>query len=162
DERFTQFYKAIKAKYPELECISTIGNDADSHLRVRSSIPDMWDEHYYRSAGTFLDDANHFDNYDRKGPRIFVGEWTAHEASFPPWDRRSGGLPPTPNMKAALADAAWMTGMERNSDLILMQSYAPLMVNVNPGARQWRPDLIGYDTLHCFGSPSYYAIKMFG
>ncbi|HEV2330383.1 MAG TPA: alpha-L-arabinofuranosidase C-terminal domain-containing protein [Verrucomicrobiae bacterium] len=161
DERFTQFYKAIKAKYPQLQCISTIGNDADANLRVRSSNPDVLDEHYYRSARVFLRDASHFDNYDRNGPRIFVGEWAAHESTFPPWDRRSADLPPTPNMKAALADAAWMTGMERNSDLIQMQSYAPLMVNVNPGARQWRPDLIGYDTLHCYGSPSYYAIKIF-
>jgi alpha-N-arabinofuranosidase len=161
DGRFTQFYKAIKAKYPQIQCISTIGNDADANLRVRSSNPDVLDEHYYRSARVFLRDANHFDEYDRNGPRIFVGEWAAHESTFPPWDRRSADLPPTPNMKAALADAAWMTGMERNSDLIQMQSYAPLMVNVNPGARQWRPDLIGYDTLHCYGSPSYYAIKMF-
>ena len=161
DGRFTQFDKAIKAKYPQILCISTIGNDADAQLRVHSSQPDVWDEHYYRSSRSFLHDANHFDNYDRNGPRIFVGEWAAHESTFPPWDSRSAALPPTPNMKAALADAAWMTGMERNSDLIQMQSYAPLMVNVNPGARQWRPDLIGYDTLHCYGSPSYYAIKMF-
>lgn len=161
DKRFTQFYTAIKAKYPQLKCISTIGNDADARLRVRSSNPDLFDEHYYRNAQTYLDDAHHFDGYDRKGPQIFVGEWAAYETSFPPWDGRSAGWPATPNMKAALGDAAWMTGMERNSDLIPMQSYAPLLVNVNPGARQWRPNLIGYDTLHCFGSPSYYAIKIF-
>jgi alpha-N-arabinofuranosidase len=162
DKRFTQFFTAIKAQYPQLKCISTIGNDADAHLRVRSSSPDLFDEHYYRNAQTFFDDAHHFDNYDRKGPQIFVGEWASYETSFPPWDGRSSSWPPTPNMTAALADAAWMTGMERNSDLIPMQSYAPLLVNVNPGGRQWRPNLIGYDTLHCFGSPSYYAIKMFG
>jgi alpha-N-arabinofuranosidase len=162
DARYTQFYNAIKAKYPELTCISTIGNDASAKLRVTSCKPDMFDEHYYRSADTFLNDAVHFDHYDRQGPKIFVGEWAAYETSFPPWDRRSAGLPPTPDMKSALGDAAWMIGMERNSDLIKMQSYAPLMVNVSPGARQWRPDLIGYDALHCFGSPSYYAIKMFG
>ena len=121
----------------------------------------MLDEHYYRSARTFLNDSAHFDNYDRKGPEIFVGEWAAYETSFPPWNRRSAKEPPTPDMKAALADAAWMTAMERNSDLVKMQCYAPLLVNVNPGARQWRPDLIGYDALHCYGSPSYYAFKMF-
>ena len=159
--RFTQFYNAIKAKHPQLKCISTIGNDADARLRVRSSSPDLFDEHYYRNAQTFFDDAHHFDGYDRTGPQIFVGEWASYETSFPPWDGRSAGWPPTPNMKAALADAAWMTGMERNSDLIPMQSYAPLLVNVSPGARQWRPNLIGYDALHSFGSPSYYAIKMF-
>jgi alpha-N-arabinofuranosidase len=161
DQRFTQIYNAIKAKYPQLKCISTIGNDADAHLRVKSSAPDLFDEHYYRNVETFLNDHHHFDKYDRNGPEIFVGEWAAYETTFPPWDGRSRDLPPTPNMTAALGDAAWMTGMERNSDLIKMQCYAPLLVNVNPGGRQWRPDLIGYDTLHSFGSPSYYAICMF-
>ena len=64
-------------------------------------------------------------------------------------------------MKAALGDAALMTAMERNADLVVMQCYAPLLVNVNPGGRQWRPNLIGYDALRAFGSPSYYAIQMF-
>lgn len=161
DGRFTQFYTAIKARFPQLKCISTIGNDADAKLRVRSCRPDVLDEHYYRSAETFFGDANHFDDYDRQGPQIFVGEWASYETSFPPWNSRSSAEPPTPDMKAALADAAWMTGMERNSDLIQMQCYAPLLVNVNPGARQWRPDLIGFNALHSYGSPSYYAIKMF-
>jgi alpha-N-arabinofuranosidase len=66
-----------------------------------------------------------------------------------------------PNFGAALSDAAWMTGLERNSDLIVMASYAPLFVNVSPGAMQWRPDLIGYDALSSYGSPSYYAQVMF-
>jgi alpha-N-arabinofuranosidase len=70
-------------------------------------------------------------------------------------------LPPTPSLKAALGDAAWMAGMERHSDLIVMQCYAPLLVNINPGARQWRPNLIGYDALNVYGSPSYHAIRMF-
>jgi alpha-N-arabinofuranosidase len=78
-----------------------------------------------------------------------------------PWSAKSRHLPPTPNLKAALADAAWMTGMERNSDLIVMQCYAPMLVNVNPGGRQWRPDLVGYNALNSFGSPSYYAMAMF-
>ena len=68
---------------------------------------------------------------------------------FPPWNGRSAKEPPTADMTAALGDAAWMTAMERNSDLVKMQCYAPLFVNVNPGARQWRPDFIGYDALHC-------------
>ena len=66
-----------------------------------------------------------------------------------------------PNLKAAIGDGVFMAAMERNSDLIKMQCYAPLLVNVNPGARQWRPDLIGYDALSAYGSPSYYAIQMF-
>ena len=161
DARFAQFYDAIKVKYPTLKIISTVGNEQPATRRVHSRQPDVLDEHYYRTADSFLNMAPaHYENYDRKGPGVFVGEWAAHE-EIAPWDPRSRSLPPTPSMKAALGDAAWMTAMERNSDLITMQCYAPLLVNVNPGARQWRPDLIGYDALRSFGSPSYYAIQMF-
>src|SRR5208282_1344068 len=101
-------------------------------------------------------------NYDRTGPEIFVGEWAAHEdARIKPWDAAARQQPPTPSLKAALGDAVFMAAMERNADLIKMQCYAPLLVNVNPGARQWRPDLIGYDAISTYGSPSYYAIQMF-
>ena len=79
-----------------------------------------------------------------------MGEWATRE-----------GRDATPNLNAALGDAAWMAGMERNSDVVLMSSYAPLLVNVNKGAMQWNFDLIGYDALNSFGSPSYYAQKMF-
>ncbi|HUA37371.1 MAG TPA: alpha-L-arabinofuranosidase C-terminal domain-containing protein [Candidatus Sulfopaludibacter sp.] len=161
DERYAQFFDAIKAKYPQLKCISTVGTEQPEKLRVHSRQPDMLDEHYYRPAHTFLNDSAHFDHYNRKGPEIFVGEWAAYETPFPPWNGRSAKELPTADMTAALGDATWMTAMERNSDLVKMQCYAPLLVNVNPGARQWRPDLIGYDTLHCYGSPSYYAFKMF-
>jgi alpha-N-arabinofuranosidase len=161
DGRFAQFYDAIKAKYPELKCISTVGNEHSENSRVHSRQPDLLDEHYYRSYKRFLGDGAHFDHYDRNGPKIFVGEWASRESSSTPGRTRSDKDPPTPNMTAALGDAAWMTGMERNSDLIKMQCYAPLLVNVNPGAKQWRPDLIGYDALYSFGSPSYYAFSMF-
>ena len=90
-----------------------------------------------------------YDTYDRSGPKILVGEWATREGS------------PTTNLGAALGDAAWMTGLERNSDIVIMASYAPLFVNVNPGAMQWASDLIGYDALNSFGSPSYYAQVMF-
>ena len=157
DGRFAQFYDAIKAKYPQLEVISSAGGD-----HVPSRKPDVVDEHNYSPAASFegvLSD--HYEGYARKGsPKIFVGEWAAFE-DIAPWDSRSQALPPTPDMKAALGDAAWMTEMERNADLVVMQCYAPLMVNVNPGGRQWRPDMIGYDALTTFGSPSYYAFKMF-
>ncbi len=161
DARFAQFYDAIKARYPHLKVISTVGNEQPAEKRVRSRRPDVLDEHYYRNTDQFLRmSPGHYEAYDRKGPEIFVGEWGAHE-EIVPWDPRSRALPPTPSMKAALGDAAWMTAMERNSDLVTMQAYAPLLVNVNPGARQWRPNLIGYDALHAFGSPSYYALRMF-
>ena len=160
DARFAQFNNAIKKKYPELKCISSVGNEQPADLRVHSSTPDVLDEHYYRNADAFIKDSpGHFDKYNRHGPEIFVGEWAAHETSFPPWDAKSAALPPTPNMKAALGDAVWMAAMERNSDFVTMQCYAPLFVNVND--RQWRPDLIGYDALRSFGAPSYYAFRMF-
>jgi alpha-N-arabinofuranosidase len=162
DGRFAQFYDAIKARYPQLKVISTIGNDQPETSHVHSRQPDMTDEHYYRSVDTFLHmSPDYARQYDRHGPEIFVGEWAAYETSFPPWDQRSRNEPPTPNLKAALGDAVFMAAMERNSDLIRMQCYAPLFVNVNPGARQWRPDLIGYDAISAYGSPSYYAIQMF-
>jgi alpha-N-arabinofuranosidase len=90
-----------------------------------------------------------YDDAPRTGPKIFVGEWAT----------RSGS--PTPNMGDALGDAAWMTGLERNSDLIVMASYAPLLVNVSPGAMQWQTDLIGFDAMESYGSPSYYAQCLF-
>ena len=141
DGRYAQFYKAIKAQYPQLQLIAT--------TPVKSIKPDVIDDHFYRSAQQFFDDVHHYDATDRNGPKIFVGEWATRE----------GG--PTTNFGAALGDAAWMTGMERNSDLVLMASYAPLFVNVNPGGMQWSGDLIGYDALHSYGSPSYYAQVMF-
>jgi len=161
DARFAQFFDAIKAKYPKLECISTVGTEHPENQRVHSRKPDVIDEHYYSSAATFDSDSpTHFENYDHNGPKIFVGEWAAYE-DVVPWEPPSRKLPPTPSLKSALADACWMAGMERHSDLIVMQCYAPMFVNVNPGARQWRPNLIGYDGFNCFGSPSYYAIQMF-
>jgi alpha-N-arabinofuranosidase len=140
--RYTQFYKAIKAKYPALELIAT--------TPVKSMKPDVIDEHYYKSAGEIFGMTKMYDTYDRSGPKIFVGEWATREGS------------PTTNLGAALGDAAWMTGMERNSDIVVMASYAPLFVNVNPGGMQWSSDLIGYDAASAYGSPSYYAQVMFG
>ncbi|MGB7136146.1 MAG: alpha-L-arabinofuranosidase C-terminal domain-containing protein [Acidobacteriaceae bacterium] len=141
DARFAQFYHAIKAKYPDLPLIAT--------APVKSVTPDVIDEHYYVRATTFFHDAHHYDNTDRNGPKIFVGEWATREGV------------PTPNMGAALGDAAWMTGLERNSDIVVMASYAPLLVNVSPGAMQWDTDLIGYNAMKSYGSPSYYAQVMF-
>jgi alpha-N-arabinofuranosidase len=140
--RYAQFYKAIKAKYPQLELIAT--------APLKRMKPDVLDDHYYKRADEFFADVKHYDTIDRNGPKIFVGEWATREGS------------PTTNLGAALGDAAWMTGMERNSDLIVMASYAPLFVNVNPGGMQWESDLIGYDALTSYGSPGYYAQVMFG
>jgi alpha-N-arabinofuranosidase len=141
DGRYAQFYKAIKAKYPDLQLIAT--------TPVKSLRPDVIDDHYYSRAQDFFKDQTHYDKADRTGPKIFVGEWATREGA------------PTPNFGAALGDAAWMTGLERNSDLVVMAAYAPLLTNVNPGGLQWDTDLIGYDALRSYGSPSYYAQVIF-
>ncbi len=141
DGRYAQFYKALKAKYPDLQLIAT--------TPVKGIRPDVVDDHYYVRATQNFKDATHYDKIDRSGPKIFVGEWATREGS------------PTPNFGAALGDAAWMTGLERNSDLIVMAAYAPLLVNVNPGGMQWETDLVGYDAMKSYGSPAYYAQVMF-
>ncbi|HEX8713427.1 MAG TPA: alpha-L-arabinofuranosidase C-terminal domain-containing protein [Terracidiphilus sp.] len=148
DARFAQFYRAIKQAYPNLQIVAT--------APVHTIRPDVLDDndhtlhtHFYRTAQQFFQDAHHYDNYDRSGPKILCGEWATREGS------------PTTNLGAALGDAAWMTGLERNSDIVIMASYAPLFVNVNPGGMEWPSDLIGYDAMSSYGSPSYYAQVMF-
>jgi alpha-N-arabinofuranosidase len=162
DQRFAQFNTAIKTRYPQLKVISTVGFEQPEGVRVHSVKPDVLDEHYYRPVDVFLNMARgQYEKYDRRGPEIFVGEWAAYETPFEPWNARSRGEPPTPNLRAAIGDAAFMTQMEKNADIVVMNCYAPMFVNVNPDARQWRPNLIGYDGLRVYGSPSYYAIKLF-
>jgi alpha-N-arabinofuranosidase len=147
DGRFAQFYDAIKAKYPNLRVIAT--------TKVQSRIPDLLDEHYYRSQEEMQAHALDYDKYPRTDKtKIFVGEWATRVGS------------PTPNMAGALGDAAWMTGMERNSDIVLISCYAPLFVNVSQlsgsnRSMQWATDLIGYDALTSYASPAYNAQKMF-
>jgi alpha-N-arabinofuranosidase len=141
DRRFEQFAKSIRAKYPNYKLIAT--------TPVKMGNPDMIDDHYYKTPGEFFDLAHRYDTADRNGPKIFVGEWATRTGS------------PTPDFGAALGDAAWMTGMERNSDLILMTSYAPLLTNVNAGGMQWSTDLIGYNALEAYPSPAYWAQVLF-
>ena len=157
DERFNQFRTAIETKYPQLICISTIADAQYPTQKVTSGKKvAVLDEHYYRSSWDMWENASQYDKYDRTGPKIFVGEWATREGA------------PTTNLNAALGDAAWMTGMERNSDIIIMSCYAPLFVNVNtatataPKAWQWDSDLIGYNALNSYGSPAYYVQKLFG
>jgi alpha-N-arabinofuranosidase len=156
-QRYGPFEKAIRAKYPNLKLIAT--------APVKGGTPDVIDEHFYVRATQFFHDATHYDpatspaapvwdngrydKADRNGPKVFVGEWATLEGT------------PTPNMGGALGDAAWMTGLERNSDIVIMAAYAPLLVNVDPGGMQWGTNLIGYDAMHSYGSPSYYAQVMF-
>lgn len=154
DGRFAQFYDAIKAKHPHLQVISTVGYEHPSQI-VRGRAPDLVDEHYYRSQEDMMAHALDYDKYSRTNrTKIFCGEWATRVGS------------PTSDMAGALGDAAWMTGMERNSDIVVMHCYAPLFVNVSQiaGANrsmQWSTDLIGYDALTSYGSPAYYAQKLF-
>jgi alpha-N-arabinofuranosidase len=141
DGRFKQFHDAIKAKYPDLKLIATA-----PVTRVK---PDVLDDHFYLSAEDYFNDIHHYDKFDRNGPKIFMGEYATMEGS------------PTGDFGAALGDAAWLTGVERNSDIVVMSSYAPLLVNVHNGGMQWHPDLIGYNGLTSYGSPSYYVLSLF-
>ncbi|MBR3009320.1 MAG: alpha-N-arabinofuranosidase [Bacteroidales bacterium] len=147
--RFKMFYEAIKTRYPQLQIISTVGFNALKSKAIQNPVVDVIDEHYYRNAFDMYRNAFQYDRYDRTGPKIFCGEWATREGT------------PTTNMNAALGDAAWMSCMERNSDICIMSCYAPLFVNVEPGAIQWQSDLIGYDVLNSYGSPSYWAQVMF-
>jgi alpha-L-arabinofuranosidase len=139
EERYARFYDSVKARFPQIQIIA---NSA-----VRSRPMDVLDEHYYSSADWFISQASRYDRYDRKGPKIFVGEYAV---------TRGCG---TGNLRAALGEAAFMTGIERNADIVVMAAYAPLFVHVN--ARQWNPDLIGFDSSRVYGTPSYYVQKLF-
>lgn len=139
EERYALFYKAIKERYPKIELIANVP--------VRSAPMDIVDEHYYNSPQWFIANANRYDKADRKGPRIFVGEYAV--------TRNCG----TGNLRSAIAEAGFMTGLERNSDIVVMASYAPLLVNVN--SRNWNPNLICFDNADVYGTPSYYVQKLF-
>jgi len=141
NERFTAFASAIRQQYPQYKLIAT--------TPVKGAVPDVIDDHYYKTSEQFYAQIHKYDSVNRNGPKIFVGEWAT----------RSGS--PTPTFGDALGDAAWMTSMERNSDLIIMASYAPLLTNMNPGDMQWFTNLIGYDVSRSFTSPSYYAQVLF-
>lgn len=143
NERYTLFYDAIKAQYPEIRLISPVWGTTPWSRPV-----EIRDEHYYSSPATFISYANKYDSYSRSGPRVFVGEYAV-----------TSGYGTYGNLSAGLGEAAFMTGIERNSDIVEMACYAPLFANVN--GIQWHPDLIYYDSSRCFGTPAYYVQKLF-
>jgi alpha-L-arabinofuranosidase len=155
--RFAQMAKAIRKKYPQLKIIAT--------MPVKSFKPDLVDDHLYASASSMLRQETRYDvgsdhpeGRKADGVKVFMGEWATQGGS------------PTPNHMSALADAVFVMGLERNSDDVVMQCYAPLFANVNredpakglPRGWQWATNLIGYDALHAFGSPSYHVLALFG
>lgn len=143
--RYAQFARALRQRYPQYQVIAT------EPVKVTDATlqPDVIDDHFYRSPAEMFELVHHYDHALRTGPKVFVGEWAT----------RSGT--PTANFGDALGDAAFMTSLERNSDLIVMAAYAPLLVNVSSGAMQWTTDLIGFDARISYGSPSYYAQALF-
>jgi alpha-L-arabinofuranosidase len=143
NERWALFVHAIKQKYPEMHLIAN--EWAGSH--PKSPAPELVDEHYYETPESFMRRANMYDSYDRKGPKIFIGEYAV---------TKNAGKG---HLRAALGEAAFMTGMERNSDVVVMASYAPLFVNLNH--RAWNPDLINFDSANWYGLPGYYVQQMF-
>lgn len=153
-----QFKKVLNTKYPEIMLIasssaSSSGEEFDylwkHHRRLNINIVD---EHYYGDPAWFLNNAERYDDYDRKGPRVFAGEYAAQSVNVCSPDNKNTWL-------CALSEAAFMTGLERNADVVQMASYAPLLAHND--AWQWKPDLIYFDNLNCFGSANYYVQKLF-
>jgi len=157
-ERYQQFANVIKEKYPDMVLVSGAGPAPDGELfdfgweNLRKLNADMVDEHYYRNPEWFLDNASRYDSYDRNGPKVFAGEYAAHS-------KQDGSSLNHNDWKSALVEAAFMTGLERNADIVHMASYAPLFAHV--GGWQWTPDLIWFDNLSAFGTPNYYVQKLF-
>jgi len=157
-ERYREFEKVLKEKHPEIKLISTAGPYASGRYfdyawsELRKLRPDLIDEHYYMPPEWFLRNAERYDNYDRNGIKVFAGEYAAHD--------REGSEPESRNTwYSALAEAAFMTGLERNAAVVHMASYAPLLAHVE--AWQWRPDLIWFDNLNVIGTPNYFVQKLF-
>jgi alpha-N-arabinofuranosidase len=159
-ERYAVFHKTLKAKHPEIQLIASAGPSPNGErfdylwAEMRKQGADIVDEHYYMPPAWFLANTNRYDNYPRTGPKVFAGEFAAHENV--PQARQD--RPST--LHAALAEAAFMTGLERNADVVQLASYAPLLAHVD--AWQWTPNLIWFDNLRSVGTPSYHVQRLFG
>jgi len=157
-DRLKIFLKVLNEKHPEIAFVGGAGPFPEGQdfdylwTQMRELNVPLVDEHYYKSPEWFLKNASRYDNYDRKGPKVFAGEYAAHDKEGKDSESRN-------TWKSALAEAALMTGLERNADMVYMASYAPLFGNVN--AWQWRPDLIWFDNLKSVGTPNYYVQKLF-
>ena len=154
-ERLKKFNAALRAKYPELKLIGTTGPNSEGwdfdllQPRMKELKVDLYDEHYYRNEQWFLSHGLRYDNYDRKGPKVFAGEYACHGSNKHKWN----------HYYTSLLEAAHMTGIERNADIVHMATYAPLFAHVE--GWQWRPDAIWFDNLRMFKSVSYYVQQMY-
>ena len=153
-ERLKKFNAALRAKYPNLKLIGTTGPNSEGwdfdllQPRMKQLKVDLYDEHYYRNEAWFLSHGLRYDTYDRKGPRVFAGEYACH-GDGKKWN----------HYETSLYEAAHMTGIERNADIVHMATYAPLFAHVE--GWQWRPDAIWFDNLRSFKSVSYYVQQLF-
>ena len=147
-ERYEQFYKAIRSKYPEMKIIGNVVAWGDDNPKWNSKLSvDLLDEHYYRSPDWFAAAFHKYVSYDRQGPKVYVGEYAV-----------TNGYGKLGNMNAALGEAVYMMGMENNSDVVELASYAPIFVNENDA--RWRPDMIRFSSSRVMGTPSYYVQQL--
>ncbi len=157
-ERYEAFAKVLKRKYPNIALVSSAGPSPDGERfdflwqKMRELKADLIDEHYYMAPKWFRDNAGRYDNYPRTGPKVFAGEYAAQSVGVASPDNRN-------TWEAALSEAAFITGLERNADVVTMSSYAPLFGHVD--AWQWTPNMIWFDNLRSYGTPNYYVQKMF-
>ena len=153
-ERLEPFKIAIRAKYPTFKIVGSSGPSPDGKdfeygwSEMKRLKVDLVDEHYYKDPQWFLNNATRYDSYDRKGPKVFAGEYACH-----PKNKKN-------NFESALSEAAFMTGFERNADVVYQCTYAPLFAHVQ--GWQWRPDLIWFDNLRSVKSPNYYVQQLYG
>jgi alpha-N-arabinofuranosidase len=157
-ERLKVFQKAIKEKYPYIKLVTSSGTDPNGdrfnflNEELRKINADIIDEHYYRKPEWFLENAARYDNYERNGTKIFAGEYAGQSDKTVSVENKN-------NLRTAIAEAAFLTGLERNADVVVMASYAPLFAHVD--GWQWTPDLIWVDNLRSAGTVNYQVQKLF-
>lgn len=153
-KRLTPFVKAIRAKYPNIKIVGTSGPDSEGKMfelgwqDMKKQKADLVDEHFYRPEEWFLNSGLRYESYDRKGPKVFAGEYACH-GKGKKWN----------HYEASILEAAFMTDMERNADVVYMTAYAPLLAHVD--GWQWRPDLVWFDNTEMFKTVSYYVQQMY-
>ena len=157
-ERYKAFARVLKAKHPDITLISSSGPFPDGKefdylwAQLRQLRAEMVDEHYYRPPQWFRENVHRYDDYPRDGPKVFAGEYAAQSVAIASPDNRN-------NWECALSEAAFVTGLERNADIVRLSSYAPLLGHVD--AWQWTPNMIWFDNLRSYGTPNYYVQKLF-
>jgi alpha-N-arabinofuranosidase len=157
-ERYKVLVNAIHDKYPDIKIVSGTGPFPEGEYfdfaakELKKLNAQIVDEHYYRNPQWFRENATRYDGYDRNSFKIFAGEYAAQTVAIASPDNKN-------TLECALSEAAFMTGMERNADVVYMTSYAPLLAHTE--GWQWTPDLIWFDNLTSFGTPDYYVQKLF-